>query len=173
MHTRHAMESFQKMRGNTCTNAVSVTVVRRVCGAVRWDRSVSAGRLLCRNGFVGVVVVFLFFFCLGRFSRGRGRSCESYERNTAGRSFGHTQQGRSEVVVTCSTLPLFIRGRDRGGTAARLGFGLLVFLCNVEVAAVKGAVACMSAGASSINAGCRAAVWGVRRAVRGGDGVGR
>lgn len=139
------------------------------CGGIDRCRPVGC----CAETVLLVLSLFSFFFGLGRFSRGRGRSCASYERNTAGRSFGHTQQGRSEVVVTCSTLPLFIRGRDRGGTAARLGFGLLVFLCNMEVAAVKGAVACMSAGASSINAGCRAAVWGVRRAVRGGDGVAR
>lgn len=129
MHTRHAMESFQKMRGNTCTNAVSVTVVRRVCGAVRWDRSVSAGRLLCRNGFVGVVV-FFFFFGLGRFSRGRGRSCESYERNTAGSYIfwayaARPQRGRRHLF---DLTPVYKGERQRwyGGQARVRVVGFLV-----------------------------------------------
>jgi hypothetical protein len=70
----------------------------------------------------------LLFFP-GRVSRGGGRSksCGSYERSTAGRSSDEPQQGRSEVIVTCSTYPCFVDGvvrttNGRPGSGSGVGF---------------------------------------------------
>lgn len=96
------------------------------CGGIDRCRLVGC----CAETVLLVLSLFFFFFGLGRFSRGRGRSCESYERNTAGSYIfwayaARPQRGRRHLF---DLTPVYKGERQRwyGGQARVRVVGFLV-----------------------------------------------